>query len=346
VIKCNVMITNMGKKRTALITGITGQDGSYLAEFLLKKGYHVAGIVRKTSSLLYPNIGHIQDDLELIQADLLDPISLRESIQKTQPDEIYNLASQSHPAESFRQPIHTAEITGLGAHRVLDAAWDIVPKSKFYQASSSEMYGWVKEIPQNEETFFNPANPYAAAKLYAHNMVRIYRASYNMFAANGILFNHESPRRHLTFVTQKVTYAAACAKLGIRNSEHLNEEGEPIVKNGKVALGNLDAKRDWGFAGDYVEAMWLILQQSKPDDFVIGTGETHTIRELCEEAFKYVGENWKDYVEIDKRFVRPTETGPLIADYSKAKKVLGWEPKVNFEKLVAMMVDAHLPRMK
>jgi GDPmannose 4,6-dehydratase len=340
------MITNMGKNKKALITGITGQDGSYLAEFLLKRGYHVAGLVRKTSSLLYPNIGYIQDELELIQADLLDPISLREAIQKTQPDEIYNLASQSHPAESFRQPIHTAEITGLGAHRVLDAAWDIVPKCKFYQASSSEMYGWVKEIPQNEDTYFNPANPYAAAKLYAYNMVRIYRESYNMFAANGILFNHESPRRHLTFVTQKVTYAAACAKLGIRTSEHLNEEGEPIVKNGKVALGNLQAKRDWGFAGDYVEAMWMILQYSKPDDFVIGTGETHTIQELCEVAFDYVKENWKNYVEVDKRFVRPTETGPLVADYSKAKKVLGWEPKVDFKKLVAMMVDAHIARMK
>jgi GDPmannose 4,6-dehydratase len=336
----------MGKKKTALITGVTGQDGSYLAEFLLKKDYSVAGIVRKTSSLLYPNIGQIQDNLKLIQADLLDPISLREAIQAVQPDEIYNLASQSHPAESFRQPIHTAEITGLGAHRVLDSAWDIVPKVKFYQASSSEMFGWVKEIPQNEDTYFNPANPYAAAKLYAHNMVKIYRKSYNMFAANGILFNHESPRRHLTFVTQKVTYAAACAKLGIKTSEHLNEEGEPIIKNSKVALGNLQAKRDWGYAGDFVEAMWMMLQQSQPDDFVIGTGETHTIQELCEEAFNYVGENWKDYVEVDKRFVRPTETGPLVADYTKAKKILGWEPKVNFKKLVAMMVDAHLARLK
>jgi GDPmannose 4,6-dehydratase len=336
----------MGKKKTVLITGITGQDGSYLAELLLKKGYEVAGIVRKTSSLLYPNIGNIQNELNLIQADLLDPVSLREAVQEVKPDEIYNLASQSHPAESFRQPIHTAEITAIGAHRVLDSAWDIVPKCRFYQASSSEMYGWVKEIPQNEETDFNPANPYAAAKLYAHNMVKVYRGSYNMIAANGILFNHESPRRHFTFVTQKVTYAAACAKLGIKNSEHLNEEGEPIVKNGKVSLGNLEAKRDWGFAGDYVEAMWLILQQPKPDDFVIGTGVTHTIRELCEEAFSYVGENWKKYVVIDKRFVRPTETGPLVADYTKAKRVLGWEPKVGFKELVAMMVDAHLARLK
>lgn len=336
----------MSKQKTALITGITGQDGSYLAEFLLKKDYHVVGLVRKTSNFAYPNISHIQNEIELIQADLLDPVSLRESIQKAQPDEIYNLASQSHPSESFKQPIHTAEITGIGAHRVLDAALDVVPKAKFYQASSSEMFGWVREIPQNEETPFNPANPYAAAKLYAHVMTKIYRKSYNMFAATGILFNHESPRRHFGFVTQKVTYAAAAAKLGIKNSEHLNEEGEPIIKKGKVSLGNLDAKRDWGYAGDYVEAMWLILQESKPDDFVVATGETHTIRELCETAFDYVGLSWKDFVVVDERFVRPTETGPLVGDFSKAKKVLGWKPKVSFKQLVGIMVDAHLARLK
>ncbi len=333
-------------KKTALITGITGQDGSYLAELLLKKGYDVAGTVRKTSNMQYDNIGHIQDQLNLIQADLVDPISLREAIQKVQPDEVYNLAAQSHPAESFKQPIHTAEITALGAHRVLDAVWDVAPKAKFYQASSSEMYGWVREIPQNEETPFNPANPYAAAKLYAHFMTKIYRKSYNMFATCGILFNHESPRRHLNFVTQKVAYAAAAAKLGVKTSDHLNEEGEPIVKNGKVGLGNLEAKRDWGFTGDFVEAMWLIMQQPEPDDFVIGTGVTHTIQELCEEAFDYVGLNWKDYVYVDKRFVRPTETGPLVADPAKAKKVLGWTPKTSFKELVRMMVDAHIARLK
>lgn len=332
--------------KKALITGITGQDGSYLAEFLLKKGYKVSGIVRKTSNRAYDNIAHIQSDLNLIQADLLDPVSIREAIQAVMPDEVYNLASQSHPAESFRQPIHTAEITGIGAHRVLDATLDIVPKSKFYQASSSEMYGWVKEIPQSEETPFNPANPYAAAKLYAHALTRIYRHSYKMFAATGILFNHESPRRHLGFVTQKVAYAAACAKLKIKNSDHLNETGEQIVKNGKVGMGNLGAKRDWGFAGDYVKAMWLIMQQSKPDDFVIGTGETHTIKELCEAAFSHVNLNWKNYVVIDKRFIRPTETGPLVADPRKAKKVLGWSPKTNFEELINMMVDTWLARLK
>lgn len=333
-------------KKSALITGITGQDGSYLAELLLKKGYSVAGTVRKTSNMQYDNIGHIQDELQLIQADLVDPVSLREAIQKVKPDEVYNLAAQSHPAESFKQPIHTAEITAIGAHRVLDAVWDVVPHAKFYQASSSEMFGWVREIPQSEETPFNPANPYAAAKLYAHAITKIYRKSYNMFAACGILFNHESPRRHLNFVTQKVTYAAACAKLGIKNSQHLNEEGEPIVKGGKVALGNLEAKRDWGFTGDFVEAMWMMLQHDEPDDFVIGTGETHTIQELCEEAFSYAGENWEDHVVVDKRFVRPTETGPLVANPAKAKRVLGWEPKTTFETLVHMMVDAHIARLK
>ena len=334
----------MAKK--SLITGITGQDGSYLAEFLLKKGYEVSGVVRRTSNLHYPNISHIQDELDLHLGDLLDPVSLREIIQKVKPDEVYNLASQSHPSESFKQPIHTAEITAIGAHRVLDATLDVTPKAKFYQASSSEMFGWVREIPQNEETPFNPANPYAAAKLYAYAMTKIYRKSYDMFAANGILFNHESPRRNLGFVTQKVTYAAAAAKLGIRNSEHLNEEGEPIVKGGKVALGNLEAKRDWGNASDFVEAMWLILQENKPDDFVIATGETHTIQELCEEAFSYAKLNWKDYVVIDKRFVRPTETGPLVGNYSKAKKVLGWSPKTTFKDLVHLMVDAHIARLK
>ena len=331
--------------KRALITGITGQDGSYLAEFLLSKGYEVAGIVRKTSHQLFPNIGHFQHKLNLIYADLLDPVSLADAVKKVIPDEVYNLASQSSPGESFKQPIHTAEITAIGAHRVLEAVRDIVPKAKFYQASSSEMFGWVREIPQNENTPFNPANPYAAAKLYAHSLARIYRESYKMFICCGILFNHESPRRGLGFVTQKVTYAAACVKLGIKTSEHLNEEGEPIVKNSRVALGNLEAKRDWGFAGDYVKSMWLMLQKPRPDDFVIGTDETHTIAELCKEAFSYVGADWKKHVFVDKRFVRPTETGPLIADASKAKKILGWKPETRFPELIKMMVDAHVLRL-
>ncbi|MBI3290030.1 GDP-mannose 4,6-dehydratase [Candidatus Microgenomates bacterium] len=332
--------------KTALITGITGQDGSYLAELLLDKGYNVAGIVRKTSHELFANIGHIQHKLDLIYADLLDPVSLTEAVKTVSPDEVYNLASQSSPGESFKQPIHTAEITAIGAHRILEAVRDIAPKAKFYQASSSEMFGWVREIPQNENTPFNPANPYAAAKLYAHSLAKIYRESYKMFIACGILFNHESPRRGLGFVTQKVTYAAACAKLGVKDSEHLNEEGEPIVKNGKVALGNLEAKRDWGFAGDYVESMWLMLQQAKPDDYVIGTGETHTIRKLCEEAFGYVGTDWKKHIVVDRRFIRPTETGPLLADARKAKRVLGWKPETTFRELITMMVDAHVARLR
>lgn len=336
--------TKTGRK--ALITGITGQDGSYMAELLLDKGYEVAGIVRKTSHFLYANIGHIQHRLNLIYADLLDPVSLTSALKVVMPDEVYNFASQSAPSESFKQPVHTAEITAIGAHRVLDAVREICPKAKFYQASSSEMFGWVTEIPQSEKTAFNPANPYAAAKLYAHNIARIYRKSYDMFICCGILFNHESPRRGLGFVTQKVAYAAACSKLGIRTSDHLNEEGEPIVKHGKVALGNLEAKRDWGYAGDCVEAAYQMMQQKKPDDYVIGTGKTHTIAELCKESFGYVGLNWKKYVTVDPRFVRPTETGPLVADYSKAKRVFGWAPKVNFKELVAMLVDANLARLK
>lgn len=337
----------MAKKKKALITGITGQDGSYLAELLLSKNYKVFGIVRKTSHFKYANIAHIQDRLTLIQADLLDAVSIVNALRKTgKVDEVYNLASQSSPGESFRQPVHTAEITAVGAQRIMESIKDLSPNAKFYQASSSEMFGWVKEIPQKETTYFNPANPYAAAKLYAHNIARIYRKSYGMFIACGILFNHESPRRGLGFVTQKVTYAAACAKLGIKTSKHLNEEGEPIVKKGKVAMGNLKAKRDWGFAGDYVESMWKMLQQKKPDDYVIGTGETHTIEKLCAEAYDYVGLNWRDYVFVDKRFVRPTETGPLVADYSKAKKVLKWKPKTTFKKLVHMLVDSNLARLK
>lgn len=337
----------MAKQKKALITGITGQDGSYLAEFLLSKKYKVYGIIRKTSHFKYANIAHIQERLTLVQADLLDAVSIVNAMRKIEKvDEVYNLASQSSPGESFRQPVHTAEITAVGAQRMMEAIKDLSPKAKFYQASSSEMFGWVKEIPQKETTPFNPANPYAAAKLYAHNIARIYRKSYDMFIACGILFNHESPRRGLGFVTQKVTYAAACAKLGIKTSRHLNEEGEPIVKKGKVAMGNLAAERDWGFAGDYVESMWKMLQQKEPDDYVIGTGETHTIKKLCKVAYDYVGHNWKDHVFVDKRFVRPTETGPLVADYSKAKKVLKWKPKTTFRKLVHMLVDANIARLK
>ena len=330
----------------ALITGITGQDGSYLAELLLKKRYDVYGIVRKTSHFLQPNIAHIQHNLHLIYADLLDPVSIDSVVREVMPDEVYNLASQSAPSESFKQPIHTAEITGIGAHRVLEATREICPSAKFYQASSSEMFGWVKEIPQTENTPFSPANPYAAAKLYAYNICEIYRKSYNMFICNGILFNHESPRRGLGFVTQKVTFAAACAKCGVKNSEFLNEAGEPIFKDGKVALGNLEAKRDWGFAGDYVEAMWMMLQHDKPDDYIISTGETYSVKKLCQAAFGYVGLDWERYVIVDQRFVRPTETGPLVGDYTKARTILGWNPNIKFVDLIKMLVNAHMARLK
>lgn len=335
------------KQKTALITGISGQDGSYLSELLLEKEYRVIGIVRKTSNRLFDNISHIQGDLKLVQADLLDSVSLINALKQIDKlDEIYNLASQSSPGESFRQPVHTAEITAIGAQRVMESVHDLFPKAKFYQASSSEMFGWVKEIPQNENTPFNPANPYAAAKLYAHNIAKIYRESYGMFISCGILFNHESPRRGLGFVTQKVAYAAACAKLKIKTSDYVNEEGEPIFKNGKVSMGNLDAKRDWGYAKDFVKAMWKMLQLKKPEDFVIGTGEVHTVSDLCKTAFEYVNLDWKKYVIVDERFIRPTETGPLVADYSKAKRVLKWKPKTSFKELVAMLVDANIARLK
>ena len=344
--KNKILANTTRHKKRALITGITGQDGSYLAELLLSKGYEVAGIVRKTSHGSHANISHIQNNLELFYGDLIDQVFLINILKSTNPDEVYNLASQSAPADSFIQPIHTAEITGIGAHRILEAVRISCPKAKFYQASSSEMFGWVKEIPQNEETPFNPANPYAAAKLYAHSIARIYRESYGMFVSNGILFNHESPRRNICFVTQKITYAAACAKMNIKNSPLLNETGEPIIKDSLVAVGNLKAKRDWGFAGDFVEAMWLMLQSKNPDDYVIATNQTHTVQDLCQESFGYVGLDWKKYIRVDSRFIRPTETGPLVGNYSKAKRVLGWKPKIKFKKLVKIMVDSHLEKIE
>ncbi len=336
----------MNEKKTALITGITGQDGSYLAEFLLHKGYRVVGLWRKSSATAPNNCGHLLGQVEFHYADLTDSPSLVEAVKKYQPHEIYNLASQSYPGESWRLPIHTGDVTGLGAHRLYEAVKQVKLDCKIYQASSSEMFGKVRQIPQDEDTPFEPMNPYAAAKLYAHTIARIYRESFQMFLACGILFNHESPRRGAHFITQKVTHGAACLKLGLRNSPVLNEEGEPIVKNGKLALGNLDAKRDWGYAGDYVEAMWMMLQQQTPDDFVIATGQTWSIRDLCRTAFEYVGLDWEKYVTVDPRFVRPTETGPLVGNPAKAEKVLGWKPRTTFPQLIAMMVDHHLAKLK
>lgn len=333
-------------KKTALITGITGQDGAYLSEFLLDKNYQVVGLYRRSSHDLPNNITHLLSEIKLVKGDLTDPVSLVEAIKFAQPDEIYSLAAQSHVAESWRTTSQTLEVTGHGPLRLFDAVRQVGSNAKIYQASSSEMFGKPVEIPQTEKTPFYPANPYAAFKLMAHNLAHIYRDSYGMFIACGILFNHESPRRGMGFVTQKVAYGAACAKLGIKNSLYLNEENEPIVKNGKLAMGNLESKRDWGFAGDYVEAMWMLLQQKTPSDYIVATGETHTIRELCEEAYRYVGLDYKKYVFTDQKFVRPVETGPLIGDPSKIKRELGWAPKTTFKQLVKIMVDAHLAKLR
>jgi GDPmannose 4,6-dehydratase len=313
--------------KTALITGITGQDGSYLAELLLSKGYRVIGMVRRTSTINFDRIKDFQDDVTIVQGDLLDQMSLIDILQEEKPDEVYNLAAQSFVPTSWKQPVLTGEFTALGVTRVLDAIRIVDPKIRFYQASSSEMFGRVREVPQTENTPFYPRSPYGVAKVYGHWITVNYRESYNLFACSGILFNHESPRRGLEFVTHKVTHAAARIKLGLQN---------------ELRLGNLDAKRDWGYAGDYVEAMWLMLQQDEPDDYVIATGETHSVRELCEVAFKHVGLNWQDYVIVDPRFYRPAEVDLLIGDNNKGKEKLGWQPKVSFQGLIEMMVDADL----
>lgn len=320
--------------KKALITGITGQDGSYLAEFLLEKGYEVYGIIRRSSSFNTGRIDPIYEDphvphrrLHLVYGDLNDASSLNRIIRTIQPDEIYNLGAQSHVRVSFDIPEYTGEITGLGTIRLLEAIRESGLKAKFYQASSSEMFGKVLEIPQRETTPFYPRSPYGAAKVYAYWITVNYREAYGLFACNGILFNHESPRRGETFVSRKITKAAARIKLGIQQD---------------LFLGNLDAKRDWGFAGDYVQAMWLMLQAQRPEDFVIATGETHTVRELLEAAFTRLQLDWRKHVKIDAKYYRPTEVDVLIGDASKAKQVLGWEPKVRFQELVSMMVDADL----
>lgn len=328
---------NNGSMKKALITGITGQDGSYLAELLLKKGYEVYGIIRRSSSFNTERLDHLYRDpherdvrLKLIYGDLNDSSSLNKVLRDTQPDEIYNLGAQSHVRVSFDIPEYTGEITGLGTIRLLEAIRETGIQTKFYQASSSEMYGKVMEVPQNEETPFYPRSPYACAKVYAYWITKNYRESYGMYACNGVLFNHESERRGPTFVTRKITRAVARIKAGLQK---------------KVYLGNLDAQRDWGYAPDYVEAMWLMMQQEEPDDFVIATGETHSVREFLEEAFRLVGlDPWK-YVEIDPKYFRPAEVDLLIGDASKAKEKLGWQPKVTFRELVKIMVDADIAQL-
>jgi GDPmannose 4,6-dehydratase len=314
---------------TALITGITGQDGSYLAELLLGKGYRVVGVVRRSSTTPYERIAHLVDKLELASADLLDQTSLTDVVAEHKPDEIYNLAAQSFVQTSWSQPVLTGEFTALGVTRMLEAMKKAAPKSRFYQASSSEMFGKVVESPQRETTPFYPRSPYGVAKVYGHWITVNYRESFGLYAVSGILFNHESPRRGLEFVTRKVTDAAARIKLGLAN---------------ELRLGNLDSRRDWGFAGDYVDAMWRMLQQDEPDDYVIGTGHTCSVRDLCDAAFGAVGLDYKKYVVQDPRFIRPAEVDLLVADGSKAAKQLDWSPTVSFDELVRMMVDADLKR--
>ena len=314
----------------ALLTGVTGQDGSYLAELLLAKGYEVFGVVRRTSHDSYERIEHLLDRVQIVAADLLDQHSLTQVLQETRPDEVYNLAAQSYVPTSWTQPVLTGEFTALGVTRILEAVRLVHPSARFYQASSSEMFGRVVETPQNERTSFYPRSPYGVAKAYGHWITVNYRESYGIYAVSGILFNHESPRRGIEFVTRKVTDGVARIKLGLAR---------------ELRLGNLDARRDWGFAGDYVDAMWRMLQQPEAEDYVIGTGTTHSVRELVQAAFSHVGLDWEKHVVVDPRFIRPAEVDLLQADPSKARAKLGWEPKVSFEELVAMMVDADLARL-
>jgi GDPmannose 4,6-dehydratase len=316
--------------KTALITGITGQDGSYLAELLLEKGYRVVGMLRRSSTENLERIEHLRDKVELKQGDLLDQMSLIRLMEEVQPDEVYNLAAQSFVPTSWDQPLLTGEFTALGVTRVLEAIRIVNPKIRMYQASSSEMYGRVREVPQTELTPLYPRSPYGVAKCYGHYITINYRESYDIFTASGILFNHESPRRGLEFVTRKVSDGVARIKLGLSD---------------ELRMGNLDAKRDWGFAGDYVKAMWLMLQQDVPDDFVIATGIAYSVKDLVESAFEVVGLEWEKYVVTDQRFIRPAEVDLLIGDPSKAKEVLGWEPEVDFKGLVKMMVEADIKRL-
>jgi GDPmannose 4,6-dehydratase len=315
---------------SALITGVTGQDGSYLAEFLLSKGYRVIGMVRRSSTITFERIHHIQDDLEIVQGDLHDQSSLVDLVEEFRPDEVYNLAAQSFVPTSWNQPVLTGEVTALGVTRILEAIRLVNPATRFYQASTSEMFGKARQVPQSETTPFHPRSPYGVAKVYAHWITVNYRESYDLFAASGILFNHESPRRGLEFVTRKISYGAARIKLGLAQ---------------ELRLGNLEAQRDWGYAGDYVRAMWRMLQQDAPQDYVVGTGATRSVREFCRIAFEHVGLDYRDHIIQDQRFYRPAEVDLLVSDPRKARQELGWEPEVGFEDLIRMMVDADLQRL-
>lgn len=315
----------------AIITGITGQDGSYLAELLLSKGYRVIGMMRRSSVITFERIQHIQDQIDIIQGDLHDQSSLMDLIEQYKPDEVYNLAAQSFVPTSWNQPVLTGEVTALGVTRMLEAIRLLSPKTRYYQASSSEMFGKAHEVPQKETTPFYPRSPYGVAKVYGHWITVNYRESYDLFTVSGILFNHESPRRGIEFVTRKITYGAVRIKLGLAKDLH---------------LGNLESRRDWGFAGDYVEAMWRMIQNDQAEDFVVGTGETHSVREFCEKAFSHLGLDYREYVVQDARFIRPAEVDLLVADSTRVRQKLGWTPKVNFDGLVEMMVDADLKRLE
>jgi GDPmannose 4,6-dehydratase len=328
--------------KTALITGITGQDGSLLAEFLLDKGYRVFGFARRESWYRPNSASHLEGRIEVLLGDMSEGVDIASAIQDSNPAEIYNLASQARPGESWARATETLLVNGLGTQRLFEAVRHRCPACRVYHASSSEMFGRAEVSPQNEQTPFNPVSPYAATKVYAHQMAKIYREGYGLYIANGILFNHESERRPLHFLTQKVAYGAACAALGIADSPALNELGKPIVQDGKLALGNLEIARDWGYAGDFVRAMWLILQQERPDDYVIGTGKLHTLKQLCETAYGSVDRNWRDFVVSDPALVRPLESGQTLADASKARLQLGWEPTVSFHEMVGNMVKAQL----
>lgn len=332
--------------KKALITGITGQDGSYMAELLLEKGYMVYGFSRQESWLKPHYASHLKNKINILFGEITNGVDIAKAVNYVQPDEIYNLASQSRPSESWNRAPDTLIINGLGTIHLFEAVKSFCKTAKIYHASSSEMFGRTTCSPQNENTAFDPANPYATSKVYAHQMARIYRESYNLFIANGILFNHESERRPLHFVTQKIAYGAACAALGIENSPDMNEKGEPIVQNGKLALGNLNIARDWGYAKDFVIAMWQILQYHKADDFVIGTGKLHTLKELCQTAFNYVDKNWQDYVYSDPSLIRPLDANLTVADATKARTLLNWKPSISFEEMIAKMVDAQINKLK
>jgi GDPmannose 4,6-dehydratase len=335
----------MPTSRVAFITGITGQDGSYLAELLLDKGYDVVGLARRSTHYHYENISHLQGKIKIEFGDLIDAAAIERILAEYRPDEVYNIAAQSVPGDSWAQPIVTAEVTAVGPVRVLEALCRLKLPARFYQASSREVFGGVQQEVVDETTPFLANNPYGVAKLYAHLMMRTYRESYGIFACGGILFNHESPRRSLHFVTRKVTMAAACIARGVRQPP-LNELGEPLVQGGKVRVGNLDAVRDWGYAKEYVEAMWRMLQQPEPKDYVIATNTCYTVRDLCAAAFARVGLDWREHVVADQRLMRPTEIAASRGDYARAKAELGWEPRVRFHELIAMMVDEDLKRVE